>query len=108
MTGESNGADPLQVIPEQVKDLGRYAYGIATELRSGSNSLDGEVRGLLETWKGGAADSYGAGWDEMHQGAVRVWDVLFALAEKLGITAENYRTTDTGSASGISSLGGLA
>ncbi|QLY34338.1 WXG100 family type VII secretion target [Nocardia huaxiensis] len=92
------------MIPDDVQGFGRAAYAIAEELRSASANLDTEVQGLMATWKGAAADSYLVGWDEMHSGAMDVWDTLFALAERLGITAENYRDADTAYSAAVSSL----
>ncbi|KAA0018530.1 WXG100 family type VII secretion target [Antrihabitans cavernicola] len=96
--------EPLHVVPEEVTSVGRFAYEIAEQLRSGSTRLDGEVQGLSATWRGSAADSYRSGWDEMHHGAVQVWDALFQMAEKLGVTADTYRTQDSASASALGSL----
>jgi WXG100 family type VII secretion target len=94
----------LGVVPSDVQEIGRLAYRMATELRSGSTALGTEVDTLLNTWKGSAADSYRSGWDEMHRGATDVWDALFDLADKLGITADNYRSVDAARAHSISSL----
>lgn len=99
-----NGAGAVSVVPDDVQGFGRAAYRIAEELRSASASLDTEVQGLTSTWKGAAADSYVAGWDEMHRGALDVWDTLFALAEQLGITAENFQTSDSDNAAAVTSL----
>ncbi|WP_405136005.1 WXG100 family type VII secretion target [Nocardia sp. NBC_01388] len=102
---ESGGASgQLNVVPDEVQAFGRLAYKMAEELRSGSSTLDGEVRDLMNTWKGAAAGSYSEGWEEMHRGAVEVWDALFDLAAKLGVTAENYRDTDTNFATAVNSL----
>ncbi|APA97230.1 hypothetical protein NS506_03177 [Nocardia seriolae] len=40
----------------------------------------------------------------MHHGATEVWDALFDLAAKLGITAETYRSIDTEFGAAVSSL----
>lgn len=81
MSVDSSDSASLSVIPDHVKEFGRFAYQVATELRSGSASLDVEVQGLMSGWKGAAADAYLAGWEEMHGGAVDVWEALFELAE---------------------------
>ncbi|UGT59408.1 WXG100 family type VII secretion target [Nocardia asteroides] len=86
--------DGFAVVPEEVAAVGRFAYRIATELRDGANSLDREVSMLMNSWRGAAAQSYEAGWGDMHAGAVRVWEELLQLAEKLGVTAENYRAQE--------------
>ncbi|MGW4737375.1 WXG100 family type VII secretion target [Nocardia xishanensis] len=94
----------VSVVPEDVQDVGRFAYRVATELRSGAAMLDNEVTALLASWKGSSATSYADGWREMHAAALQVWDELFELAEKLGITADTYRQRDTGTAGAFSSL----
>ncbi|GEM30004.1 WXG100 family type VII secretion target [Nocardia neocaledoniensis] len=104
MASGIDAAGALGIIPDDVQSFGREAYRIAEELRSASSSLDTEVQGLMSTWKGAAADSYLTGWDEMHRGALDVWDTLFVLAEKLGITAENFRISDGDHAAVISLL----
>lgn len=104
MPGDTSSSAAVEVIPEEVKEFGRFAFRVATELRSGSSSLDVEVQSVLSTWHGLAADAYGSGWEELKRGATEVWDALFELAEKLGSTAENYSTVDTARATTFSSL----
>ncbi|MBY8856337.1 WXG100 family type VII secretion target [Nocardia sp. CA2R105] len=94
----------FDVAPEDVKEFGRTAYRLASELRAAASMLDNEVRGLETSWTGAAASSYQAGWGELHAGAADVWDALFGLADKLGITAENFSQADTTFASAVSSL----
>ncbi|MFF2084116.1 WXG100 family type VII secretion target [Nocardia sp. NPDC058176] len=59
---------------------------------------------LLASWTGTAAESYQRAWGEMQTGSRRVWDELFELAEKWGVAAENFQTTDMTNAGHISSL----
>ncbi|WP_280457813.1 WXG100 family type VII secretion target [Nocardia carnea] len=94
----------LSVVPEDVRNIGRIAYRIATELRSGASTLDLDVTTLLSSWTGTAADSYRAAWAEMHDSSEVVWNELFEPAEKLGITADNYVQTDGSTAAAVSSL----
>ncbi|WP_062991610.1 WXG100 family type VII secretion target [Nocardia anaemiae] len=94
----------MSVLPDEVKALGRLAYQVAEQCRSGYSTLDTDVRAMLDSWTGNNADAFGTGWEELHQGAVQVWDALFALAESLGITAETIGQTDQSSAGVISSL----
>ncbi|MEV2220420.1 WXG100 family type VII secretion target [Nocardia vinacea] len=101
MAGE---AGPLSVLPDEVKVLGRLAYQVAEQCRDGYSTLDTDVRAMLDSWTGNNADAFGAGWEELHQGAVQVWDALFELAESLGITAATLGQTDQAFAGGISSL----
>ncbi|WP_378737123.1 WXG100 family type VII secretion target [Nocardia brasiliensis] len=94
----------LSVEPEEVKALGRMAYQIADELKSGYASLVADTKVTIDSWAGNNASVFTAAWDEFHQGADQVWDALFELAEKLGVTAETLRATDQSFASGLSSL----
>ncbi|WP_067648443.1 WXG100 family type VII secretion target [Nocardia harenae] len=96
--------DGFAVVPEEVAAVGRFAYRIANELRDGANSLDREVSMLMDSWRGAAAQSYGGGWNEMHSGAMRVWEELLQLAEKLGVTADNYLAQEAESGTAVSLL----
>ncbi|MBF6545188.1 WXG100 family type VII secretion target [Nocardia brasiliensis] len=99
-------ADPaaLSVEPEEVQVLGRLAYQIADELKAGYSSLVTDTKATIDSWAGNNAGAFTAAWDEFHEGADQVWDALFELAEKLGVTAETLRATDQSFAAGVSSL----
>ncbi|MFR9753280.1 WXG100 family type VII secretion target [Nocardia sp. 004] len=97
-------ASSLSIVTEDVEALGRLAFDIASQCRDGYSALAVDVRDVLESWTGNNAGAFAAGWEEFHQGAVQVWDALFALAEKLGITAETVRRTDRVFAAAVSSL----
>ncbi len=99
------GEQPLlSVDTDDVKALGRLAFDVATQCRDGYSALETDVRDMLGSWTGSNAGAFAAGWEELHQGAVQVWDALFELAEKLGITADTVRGTDQSFAAGVSSL----
>ncbi|WP_370010978.1 WXG100 family type VII secretion target [Nocardia cyriacigeorgica] len=98
------GPTDVSMIPTEVKEVGRFAYSLAMELRSGAVSLDQDLNALLASWKGLAADSYAHSWQEMHTGAIRVWDELLELAEKLGVTAEGFQAKDSQTADHFGSL----
>ncbi|MFI9632560.1 WXG100 family type VII secretion target [Nocardia sp. NPDC051929] len=100
----TTGDTPLHVVPEEVKAVGRFAYDVAEQLRSGSVSLDREVQALFGSWKGSAADAYRAGWDDMQDGALKAWDALTDLAAKLGVTSSAFQNRDDANASSLSSL----
>ena len=54
---------------------------VATGLRTGLGSLDGEVSGLLGPgWSGEAASAYDAVWREWHDGAQQVVDGLATMS----------------------------
>ncbi|MBF6251276.1 WXG100 family type VII secretion target [Nocardia farcinica] len=95
---------PLNVVPDAVRAVGRRAYDIAQQLKSGSIALDREVQALFDTWKGSAADAYREGWDDMQDGAMKAWDALTDLASRLGVSASTLRDQDTSNAAPISSL----
>ncbi|WP_068279924.1 WXG100 family type VII secretion target [Aldersonia kunmingensis] len=99
----STGA-PLRVVTEEVKAVGRYAGDLAEQLKSGSMSLDRDVLELFGSWKGTAADAYRSGWEEMHDGALKAWDALIELAEKLGVTAEAYKAQDDATTAAVASV----
>ncbi|MFQ6397685.1 WXG100 family type VII secretion target [Nocardia sp. KC 131] len=94
----------LSIQPEEVKVLGRMAFQVAEECRSGYSSLVTDARVTIDGWVGNNAGTFTAAWEEFHEGADQVWDALFELAEKLGVTAETLRATDQSNASGVSSL----
>ncbi|MFD4430189.1 WXG100 family type VII secretion target [Nocardia sp. NPDC058497] len=94
----------LDVNSVNVQEFGRFVFGIANDLKSGSSTVDREVTGLMATWRGSAADSYATDWNELCSGAAQVWEALFALAEKLGITAASFQEVDLSNSSGLRSL----
>jgi WXG100 family type VII secretion target len=74
-------------------------------MKQALDSVAHEVGALLTSdWTGDAADEFATGWTETHDGGTQLMQALTSLAEKLGVTAATYRSTDTGNASGISSL----
>ncbi|MFE6922630.1 WXG100 family type VII secretion target [Nocardia sp. NPDC057663] len=83
---------------DSVQEFGRLVYRTAEELRSGATTVDHDVAGLMNSWRGAAADAYNDEWDQLGRGASQVWDAMFTLAEKLGITAENFREADVSTA----------
>lgn len=100
------GGDPstVAVEPAEVKALGRVAYQVATECQNGYVSLVADLRATIETWTGNNAGVFTAGWEEFHLGADQVWDALFELAEKLGITAETLAQVDESNAAATYTL----
>ena len=95
---------PLNIVPDAVTEVGRYARDVAQQLKSGSMALDREIQALFDTWKGSAADAYREGWDEMQDGALKAWDALADLASKLGVSVSTLQDQDNSNAAPISSL----
>ncbi|MCA2209185.1 WXG100 family type VII secretion target [Nocardia rosealba] len=69
---------------------------MAEALRTALTSANTEVDSLLSSgWKGDLATQFGTGWTETHDGGATIIAALTTMAEKLGITAENYQQQDT-------------
>jgi WXG100 family type VII secretion target len=103
--GTSGFGQNLSVVPDDVQAIGQYVYNIADTMTQALNSAAREVETLLTSdWTGDAADEFSTGWTETRYGGTQLMQALTSLAEKLGVTAANYKSTDTGNASGISSL----
>ncbi|MFE6925764.1 WXG100 family type VII secretion target [Nocardia sp. NPDC057663] len=94
----------LSVEPEEVKALERLAFQVAKECQAGYASLVTDMRATIETWTGNNAGVFTAGWEEFHLGADQVWDALFELADKLGITAETLLAVDESNAAATYTL----
>ncbi|MEG8182582.1 WXG100 family type VII secretion target [Nocardia terpenica] len=92
------GSVPLAVVPAEVADAGRFVQETAENLIRGIHSADADVQGLMDTWKGQAADAYIGGWEETRTAALEVLDALSAMAELLGVSAARFTETDQGNA----------
>jgi WXG100 family type VII secretion target len=103
--GPSEVGQNLSAVPDDVQAVGQYAYDIADTMKQALDSAAREVDQLLSSgWTGDGAAEFSTGWTETRDGGTQLLQELTALAEKLGVTAANYRSVDTGTASGISSL----
>jgi len=103
--GHSGSGHDLSVVPDDVQAIGQYAYNISDTMRQALDSAAREVDALLaKGWTGDAANEFSTGWIETRDGGTQLMQDLTSLAEKLGVTAANYRTADTSHATGISSL----
>ncbi|WP_254205389.1 WXG100 family type VII secretion target [Nocardia alni] len=100
-----SGGPNLAVVPEDVAAIGRYIYSAAENLRSALAATGREVEALTSgSWTGSAATTFGQGWHECADGGNQIIDALTDMAQKLGITATNYRDRDNRTATHISSL----
>ncbi|MBP1159791.1 WXG100 family type VII secretion target [Rhodococcus sp. PvR099] len=105
MTESSSENNGLFVDADGVQEAGRFAYKTAQDLLVALRSAGSEVDSLMSGgWSGNAAAAYGAGWRELFDGGVQVFESLSSMAELLGVTAENYARQDTAAAGSISSL----
>ncbi|MFF0491369.1 WXG100 family type VII secretion target [Nocardia sp. NPDC004068] len=101
---ESGGSPRFAIESEEVRALGRAAFEVARQCREGLSALQTDVRDLLDEWRGNNADAFGGAWDELHTGAVEVWDALAELAARLGVTVDMVDRTDQANAAGTRML----
>ncbi|OBA51914.1 hypothetical protein A5780_28270 [Nocardia sp. 852002-20019_SCH5090214] len=92
----------FSVVPEQVRDVGIYIYGLADTLSGALNSAGEEVAELLNgSWTGDYADEFSEGWTEVHDGGRQIFAALTTMAEKLGVTAETFQSVDANNAAAL-------
>ncbi|MFD3705239.1 WXG100 family type VII secretion target [Nocardia sp. NPDC058658] len=96
----------LSVVPDEVRDVGTYVYGLAETLRNALNSASREVEALISGgWTGDLATEFGTGWTETNTGGIQICTALTEMAEKLGVTAQSYQNQDTSSAAALGLVG---
>ncbi|WP_175583341.1 WXG100 family type VII secretion target [Nocardia cyriacigeorgica] len=95
-------SDSVMVVPEQVRAVGQYIFGVADVLRSALDRAARDVDSLTDGgWRGGAATQFAEGWTELRDGGVQIIAALTGMAEKLGVTADNYQARDEGTAAAL-------
>ncbi|MEV6138791.1 WXG100 family type VII secretion target [Nocardia sp. NPDC051990] len=100
----SDGGTPasgqnLAVMPEKVREVGKYVYELAEALRAALDSAAKDVASLTDgSWTGDAANEFSAGWTEVRDGGVQIMTALTGMAEKLGVTADTYQAGDESNA----------
>ncbi|MGW5311729.1 WXG100 family type VII secretion target [Nocardia thailandica] len=103
--GGSDGQS-LAIVPDEVRAVGRYVYGIAETLRTALDSASREVQALLGSgWTGDLADEFSTGWTETSSGGSQICIALTEMAEKLGVTADTYQSQDTTSSYALNMAG---
>lgn len=105
-SGGPPGPGPdISVVPDEVRDVGKYVYSLADTLRRALQSAGTDVDSLTDaSWAGDAAAEFAAGWSDVHDGSTHIIDALTEMAEKLGVNAETFQNTDVGNGDGFSSL----
>ncbi|WP_405163891.1 WXG100 family type VII secretion target [Nocardia sp. NBC_01499] len=93
----------LNLVPEHVSEAGRYVQTTAQNLISGLRSATADVNALETSWRGTAATAYATAWDEVHAGALDVFEALADMADLL-VVVDRTAATDTGTAAALSSL----
>jgi WXG100 family type VII secretion target len=92
----------ISVVPEKVREVGKYAYSLAEALRSALDSAAKDVDSLANgSWTGDAATKFANGWTEVHDGGIQIITALSGMAEKLGVTADTYQARDENSAAAL-------
>ncbi|QIS14336.1 WXG100 family type VII secretion target [Nocardia arthritidis] len=95
----TGGEREVFVVPDEVLAYGRKVFGIAETLRTALDSAAGAVGEMLsDGWTGDAANEFATGWRETREGGEHMVHALRSIAEKLGVSADNYRGDDHGNA----------
>ncbi|MFF0531335.1 ESX-1 secretion-associated protein [Nocardia amikacinitolerans] len=100
----SDGGTPasgqnLSVVPEKVREVGKYVYELSEALRTALDSAAKDVSSLTGgSWTGDAANEFSQGWTDVHDGGTQIMTALTEMAEKLGVTADTYQARDDGNA----------
>ncbi|MEU7144187.1 WXG100 family type VII secretion target [Nocardia sp. NPDC046473] len=94
----------FNLVPEHVSEAGRYVQATAQSLISGLRSASADVNALETTWRGTAATAYATAWDEVHRGALDVFEALADMADLLGVVVDRTAATDTSNAAAVNSL----
>lgn len=103
--GNPNPSGEIQVVPEEVRAVGRFVADIAQNLRAGLNSAGTEVDALLaDGWRGDASDEFSGGWTELRDGGLKILQALDGMAEELGVQSDSYEGTDGVTSQQFSSL----
>ncbi|MFW0793286.1 WXG100 family type VII secretion target [Gordonia sp. CPCC 205515] len=95
-SGGNNPGDQLQVIPDDVKQVGAAIRAAQQTLHRALNTTAGDVHNLTSVdWTGDAAKAFGEGWNDCHRGGTEILDALERLAEKLHVSGDNYSTSES-------------
>ncbi|WP_194838697.1 type VII secretion target [Nocardia sp. XZ_19_369] len=92
----------VSVVPEKVRDVGKFVYELAEALRTALDSAAKDVATLAGgTWTGDFANEFGDGWADVRDGGGQIIAALAGMAEKLGVTAETYQARDESNATAL-------
>ncbi|MEU4314277.1 hypothetical protein [Nocardia sp. NPDC024068] len=70
--GGPAGPQDVSVVPDEVRSVGRYVYGIADALRRALESAGSEVDSLTDgSWVGDDAAEFAVGWADVRDGGVQ-------------------------------------
>ncbi|MGW5920541.1 ESX-1 secretion-associated protein [Nocardia fluminea] len=95
----------LTVVPDKVREVGNYVYGLADTLRQALDSAAREVDACAgSSWTGDYANTFASGWSETRTGGTAIMTALTEMAEKLGVTADTYTQRDETNSAALSSF----
>ena len=96
----------LRVQPEAMHVASQALSSAAKDLRSRLVELDGQVREVLDGWRGGSGGAYAAVWDSWHRGAGEVQVGLSILAKAIGVTGVEFQDHENASAQALDGVYG--
>ncbi|MFD0362820.1 ESX-1 secretion-associated protein [Nocardia sp. GCM10030253] len=100
--GTPTSGQNLSVVPEKVREVGKYVYELSEALRNALDSAAKEVASLTDgSWTGDAATEFSEGWTDVRDGGTQIMSALTGMAEKLGVTADTYQARDESNAAGL-------
>lgn len=94
-------AGHLKVSADEVFATSHAVSNDAEELREELARIVREWDDVSHGWSGGAASAYTALWQEWHEGAAALVDVLADSSHRLGHAAVAYQEQDTQSAEAL-------
>ncbi|QBS40796.1 WXG100 family type VII secretion target [Nocardia sp. CS682] len=92
----------LSVVPDRVREVGKYVYELSEALGNALDSAAKEVATLTDgNWTGDAATEFSGGWNGVRDSGTRIMSALTGMAGKLGVTADTYQARDESNAAGL-------
>lgn len=98
------GLGEVRVVPDDVREVGRFALEVAQNLRQALESAGRDVDALTARWRSAAGDAFGDGWADCRASGTDISHALADLALRLGVSAEEFRRTDARSSATLTSL----
>jgi WXG100 family type VII secretion target len=96
-------ADHLKVHADEMFATSHAISNDAEELREELAAIARGWEDVSHGWSGNAASAYDALWQEWHEGAIKLVDVLSESSNRLGRAAVSYQNQDANSAEGLRS-----
>ncbi|MET8878810.1 type VII secretion target [Nocardia sp. NPDC004604] len=82
--GTPTANQSLSVVPEKVREVGKYVYELAETLRTALDSAAKDVDAVANgSWTGNLASKFAEGWTEVHDGGGQIISALSELPVKV-------------------------